>query len=105
MLGEVLGKQTNEVGEYLLDALRCLYVRDGFCFSIQQVEQEDGVEHLQNLRLVDVVGMQVSDNLVHLLGKTERVVMPERQFWLVETDNRASRNGWPGLSGPRNATS
>lgn len=67
MFGEVLGQQAYEADEYLLDALRDLSVRNGFCLGIQQVEQEDGVEHLQNLRLVDVVGMKVSDNLVHLL--------------------------------------
>lgn len=65
-LQEVSGQQTGEADEDLLHTLGCLALHDGTLLGILQVEQEDGIEHAQNLAFIDMVGMEIADDFTHL---------------------------------------
>ena len=84
VLHKVAGQQTDEADEDFLDALGRLAVHDGVLLGVLQVEQEDGVEHAQHLALVDVVGVQVADNLAHLLEQVPGGVRGQRLLRLVQ---------------------
>ena len=60
----------NEAHKDFLYALRHHALRDGSVLSTLQVEQKHGIEHLENLELVNVVRMQVTGYLVHLFGQS-----------------------------------
>ena len=66
VLHKMAGQQADEADEEFLDALGRLAVHDGALLGVLQVEQEDGVEHPQDLALVDVVGVQIADDLAQL---------------------------------------
>ena len=82
--GEVAGQQADEADEDFLDALGRLAVNDGELLGVLQVEQEDGVEHPQDLALVDVVGVQVADDFAHLRGQVPCGVRGQRLLRLVQ---------------------
>ena len=66
---KMLREQADETEKDLLYSLGHLTLAEGFLLCALNVEQEDGIEHLQYLSLVDVVGVQVADDLAHLFGQ------------------------------------
>ena len=87
MFGKVLRQQADEADEDVLDALWYAPLADGLGLRTLHVEQEDGIEHLQNLALVDVVGVKIADDLVHLVLQPAGVVVRQRNLRLVQVDD------------------
>ena len=78
------GQQADEADEDFLDALGRLAMPDGALLGVLQVEQEDGIEHPQDLALVDVVGVQVADDFAHLREQVPGGIRSERLLRLVQ---------------------
>ena len=84
VLGEMVGQQTDEADEDLLDALGNLAVDDSVLLRVLQVEQEDSIEQAQHFGFIDVVGLQVTDDFAHLRGQVAGGVGRQRLFRLVQ---------------------
>jgi len=51
---------------------------------ILQVEQEDGIEHLQDFLLVDMVRMQIVTDFQHLIRQSQGIVVLQRHLGLMQ---------------------
>ena len=87
MLGKVLWQQADEADEVVLDALGHGAVGDGSGLCVVEVEEENGIEHAQDLVLVHVVRVEVAGDLAHLLFQPEGVGMGEGELGHVELDD------------------
>ena len=60
---------------------------DGLLLGILQVKQKHGIEHSDDLPLVDVVGVQIFHDLLHLGGQMLRHVMGQCHLGLMQLYN------------------